>query len=287
MTYIVKFSPCNKRTLKLIEQQKIRFSTSYKLNDFNELRYMVLDGQEKICLEGFLGNFKKDLFFKQMKENSPYTIDHLATMENECIINAGEFKKVYYAEILENLVYNSVGIFSASCINVFFDDSAQLMFAHYARNCQGIALIYHISEINKLHQIVYSDENPLADQNNVHPAEWLNSIFTNVGCFKKKSKKWGYENEYRLFGKPGLHFAAKHGLGLKAILYTSRLQDGKLQELKNAIEALNNKMKINKMYKEVILQEIIPQRSRNYTRFSIEKYDGNIAEWIINTLSST
>jgi hypothetical protein len=171
------------------------------------------------------------------------------------------------------MVFNSVGIFCASCINVFANDSAQLMFAHYAKNCRGIALIYQFTESpGNLHEMTYNDENLLKDQSNVAPYEWLDNNFSNVDSFKKKSTKWQYENEYRLFDTPGVHDTTEHKLELRAILYTSRLSNSYLKEL---AEINDNTYESN-----LKLQEIYPSRSEKHTGFLIDGKESDIVKWV-------
>ena len=45
--------------------------------------------------------------------------------------------------VLEHIAYIETGIFCLSGTEVFKDDAAQLMFAHYANNLQGLALVLH------------------------------------------------------------------------------------------------------------------------------------------------
>lgn len=70
----------------------------------------------------------------------------------------------------ENIAFLAVGILCLSSMEIFDDDSAQLMFAHYADNLNGLALIYHHTGSNTPSPIKYkklSRKRCLTHQSNI------------------------------------------------------------------------------------------------------------------------
>lgn len=179
--------------------------------------------------------------------------------------------------ILENLAYSSVGIFCVSHIDVFEDDSESLMFAHYAQNLSGLALVYHVEAP---HKIIYELEGPRGgcgaeDKILNEIIGWGEGDFSDINeglqSFIKKSKKWEYENEYRLFSKPGLQRAENQGIRLKAILYTPRFQEADVDVLKN----INDKFYEGSIEIKPIHSNISPGKGFNITN---EKQ--KVSEWL-------
>ncbi len=98
--------------------------------------------------------------------------------------------------------------------------------------------------------------------------------------FLIKTEKWAYQKEHRLFGKPGIHSAAKEGINLKAILYTTCFDQNNIEALKN----INDKYYDNKLH----LQEIYPTVNR-HTRDDIKFFGTfsktthiDLKKWIID-----
>ena len=62
----------------------------------------------------------------------------------------------YFVDWLaRTFAFSSVGIFCLSSWEVFEDDSAQLMFAHYASNNEGLALVYESNDTEKVLPVKY------------------------------------------------------------------------------------------------------------------------------------
>lgn len=134
--------------------------------------------------------------------------------------NIGIFYVDDWKLIIENLAYINVGIFCVSKLEVFNDDSAQLMFAHYGDNLKGLALIYEIN--TNLAPISYDHKIKILTGSKNRIFEYLNGIYTDIEDFRLKSYKWEYEKEERLFGKPAIYSANEKGIELKGVLYTPR-----------------------------------------------------------------
>jgi hypothetical protein len=250
--YFVKFVPYNENTLSSLINKTIKFSTVYEFNDFNELGFLgtqsVPYGEDfNKKLEQII-NMKlkyieaRETLYRNALESGQYRMNILdqfkSRISDYTTNNPNVFDKAMdYLLIEETLAFSSVGIFSVSSLDVFCDDSAQLMFAHYGDNLKGLALIYEISEDHKPLPIEYPDcenEKKLSDNEcfaKLKPAsggnsgrifKWVNSDYSDISDFLKKSIKWKYEQESRLFAKPGQAKADNHGIKLKAILSTSR-----------------------------------------------------------------
>lgn len=113
----------------------------------------------------------------------------------------------------EATAYTSVGIFCMSNMSVFEDDAAQLMFAHYAKNSAGLALIYQYrKKPSQALPIDYANFPQLKGREPNRLVRWLDGEFyyslwpgMDMGEFLYKSPWWGYEKEYRIFDKPGIY----------------------------------------------------------------------------------
>jgi len=159
MSCFVKFVKYNEKTLASLNNKTIKFSTVFEFNDFNELQYIsdfnVSSEEIKETLkETLLKNIKKNPQYKCYLINNAdksgkycrkYLIEFAERLNQFSQDNDNVFICTDFPLITELLAYSSVGIFSVSNIRVFCDDSAQLMFAHYADNLKGLALIYETS----------------------------------------------------------------------------------------------------------------------------------------------
>lgn len=231
--FFVKFVPYNEYTIQNLINKTIRFSTVLDFNDFNEESIFVGNTIESEKIKCDIQDYLK------IPDNYYKFIDGLK--------RCASFKREYKNESLENfdlekdcnnlgnaiaiIAYLNTGIFCVSDIKVFKNDSAQLMFAHYGNNLKGLALIYEYTE-KKAHKITYKG-NILGYEKNSE--EGLLELIKGkeTESFLNKSKKWRYENEYRLFSKPGIEKASEHNLELKGIFYTARLEDNIISTLKS------------------------------------------------------
>jgi hypothetical protein len=258
MTYFVKFVPYNANTLSSLINKTIKFSTVYEFNDANELNYIASPQVEAkdFRIHADLKTMLDDLrtrwsLFENALKSGRHDRKYMSKFKeklNKYSDNLEIFDDNEMRVLIENLVFSSVGIFCTSRIDVFCDDSAQLMFAHYADNLKGLALIYEnsaTSTIGNVDYIGFQSSAGLADR----ASKWLTGDFTDISDFKSKSRKWEYEQESRIFNKPSIASAKDSGVELKAILYTSRFN---LDNIKT-LETINNKiydsnLKIKEIY---------------------------------------
>lgn len=261
MPLCIKFAPANHNTLTGVINKEVKFSTVNELNDFKELNY--------------IGSFSKSYedveLFNNIVKKKLQSISFRYRLLN-IIRNSGEYDKAYidgfeqrldnyihdpkifeeHPPILEGIAFLSVGIFCISHSDVFGDDSARLMFAHYGGNLKGVALVYEISNTT---EIDYKESHDLigisyGEHNRI--LRWAEEKYeaNDMDDFITKTNKWSYEKEHRVFAKPGFCKAEDHGIKLKAILHTPKLNDCYLASLK----AINKSMYGG----ELIIQEFDP-----------------------------
>ena len=264
MAYFVKFVPYNQNTISNLIHKTIWFSTGYELNDLNELPYILpspLHPDFLPILNQYSERIKKFSFVYELlkyAKEQPYLTEHLKDLED--YIKSGsyiaEIDNKFASNFLRHLVFSSVGIFCVSKTSVFKDDSALLMFAHYADNLKGLALIYEISR--ELYCIDYglkNDDSPQDKKSKLYSTEEIQNFIEgkfsscgDMGNFLMKSKAWSYEQEKRLFAEQGRQKAEKHGVHLKAILHTLRFKEEDVCSL-NCINQTyyGNTLKIKKL----------------------------------------
>jgi len=136
--------------------------------------------------------------------------------------------------LARTFAFSSVGIFCLSSWEVFEDDSAQLMFAHYASNNEGLALVYESDDTEKVLPVKYDAYNEIryhyynrGDYKGKEIINWHKGQFNEneMNNFLLKSPKWEYEKEHRLFAKPDMHPAHDFQLRLKEIFYTRKFKE--------------------------------------------------------------
>jgi len=295
----VKFCPYNTKTLSNLINKEVYFSDIFGFNDFNEANFIAPFNLDKFKSEEnntplklSIENEIKQIFYeKQFKQElkelnrNPEFIDEVAEwIKNDFSqLSRAKFTE-YHQSLFEYIVFKNMGIFCLSNANVFKNTSALLMFAHYADNNRGLALIYEAKKTPE--QVKYLDSyggRPVSLSSLTTPEYLLPGtskshfekfIEIHQGNFLKKADAWQYENEYRLFGKPNLpQQASEHGLELKAIFHTPRFDD--LQTLEE----------INKnMYEgELQIQQIEPSQS-DYHFNIIENKSTKASEWIDENL---
>ncbi|MCC7006580.1 MAG: DUF2971 domain-containing protein [Ottowia sp.] len=268
-------------------QKTIKFSTVFEFNDFNEVRYRppLFDSartknsfflqelapklrailQTKIHNHSFRSNLLQLTTEHYRKEHYDEVID---------LLNCGSYKELLadpYLELLcKNLAFSSVGIFCISKIDVFKDDSAALMFAHYADNLSGLALIYEIDETSRIKKIKYDGHIEQSGGPINRVINWHNSIYEDIEMedFLCKSKKWEYEQEYRLFSsaQEKIKSAQEWGITLKAILHTPRFSDNQIATLKQINQSI--------YHQKLFIQEIF-MSTIGKNRFEFEVHEGS------------
>ncbi len=286
--YFVKFVKFNTNTIEALINKQVKFSTVYEFNDFNELKYLghiyPPPNIKTIITEHIKDPTVQTLLISNALDCGVYNRSYV----NDIITRLKDFNKSTDTEIfyqsepkindwplfMESLAFASVGIFCVSDLIVFKDDSAQLMFAHYADSLKGLALIYEIADEMSLINMSYTpfDERKGSSGDPDRFKKYLNGIFDDVEDFRSKSNKWGYEKEGRMFDKPGIYSTDAKGLKLKAILHTPRFPIKSIDTLNNINEKhYHNTLKI---------KELDP--SVEYCKFRIDKKDAY--EWLMHNL---
>lgn len=291
--YFVKFTKYNDTTLSKLINKSVKFSTVYEFNDFNELHFISAfrgvdpndlkvhqkDDQEILnFINEYLQNPENRIKLHNHMCNSGIYCREFLSTHKEVFCNSPEFDLCENTGLIrisyENIAFSVVGILCLSSIEIFNDDSAQLMFAHYADNLKGIALIYHHTGSTKLTPINYKKllrkERPAYASNIV--LKWCKGDYKEMDNFLSKSNKWSYENEHRMFSQPGIKSASDVGLELKGIFYTPRFDP-------NALETLR---KINtKFYDdELFLREIYPSSGAYHFNTYHENMNISLKSWL-------
>lgn len=266
--YFVKFVPYNVNTLFTLINKKIKFSTAYDFNDFNELRYMATGnhGKNKEYNDRIKDVFKekfKSVEFKHELLKYSYLSGQYSKQKNKAFeeainnyTNLDEFFEKHNSLIEEYLVFSNVGIFCLSSLEVFENEAAQLMFAHYGGGLGGLALIYEVSPQVGVEKITYVDctdvENSISgcvgDIERIF--RWIDKKFEkrDLDDFILKSKMWCYEKEYRCFSAPGINKSGNLDIHLKAVLFTPRLDRNAVETLENIIMSYEKKVFLQEIY---------------------------------------
>ncbi len=278
----VKFVQFNDRTIQTIINKTVKFSTVYEFNDLNEQNVIVSPPHE---FPTAIAELKKYLSDDNKKENviSKIKQDVLCNDENihkrnqinqylQTIASAlrnptwNDFENIYWATVVGHISYIETGIFCLSGAEVFKDDAAQLMFAHYANNLQGLALVY-ILDVDAIlpEKIIYDRKPPvmLLDDEYI---KLVKGEFVDFFCYK--SKNWRYENEYRFFSTPGLQTTSSIGLNLKGLFYTDRFDNEAGAPKLKLLRSINEKYYENSLF----IQRLI--RSYQEEKFLAYRQEG-------------
>jgi hypothetical protein len=225
----IKYEETNERkTLDYLRKKTIWFSKPYALNDYFEMGYIHPTLEHGEANEALLNKYLSDPDLRNtLLAELPKLIYVKSFIDKlmEDINNNEVLDDDQKTAILELLAYENVGICCFSDILVLTDNSASIMFAHYADRLSGLALIYEISAPN-IRKVEYlqSNKRPPSGGLATRIENWADGDYENeYEDFIHKSEKWAYEAEYRLLGRPGVHNASDYGVSLKAILYTPRL----------------------------------------------------------------
>jgi hypothetical protein len=278
----VKFVQFNDKTIQAIINQTVKFSTVYEFNDLNEQNVIASPphGFPAVVteLETYLSDAnKRENVICKIKENvlcndkndpkrnqvSQYLQTIASALRNP---TRDDFDDIYWATVIEHISYIETGIFCLSGAGVFKDDAAQLMFAHYAENLQGLALVYTLGINTKLPAIIKYERMLREFMGENDYVELIKGKYFDFFC--SKSKNWKYENEYRFFSAPGLQAASRIGLTLKGIFYTDRfdkeVEASKLKLLRN----INEKYYKNSLFIERLI------RSYQEEKFLVYRQEG-------------
>jgi hypothetical protein len=236
---LVKFISGEDYHIDAIIQNKVYLSSVYQLNDFNELflensswlnAQYLLDGNYNLDnkMLGTYNSIKK--FIDALNNKDRALIESRASnrllMISQNISN--DVQDIYKTiELYKHYIYSTTGILSLSNYEVFKDDRASLMFAHYGNNLKGFALIYEPAELDSLKPITYT----------YHPSSSFdmiinikNNLLPENICQQRelaffKSPYWSYECEYRVLSEMPSQLVSMDSLGLKLtnIFYTERV----------------------------------------------------------------
>lgn len=274
----VKFVQFNDRTIQTIINKTVKFSTVYEFNDLNEQNVIVgLPNEFPTAIaelkkylsddnkrENVISKIKENVLCND--ENNPKHSQinqylHTVTSALRNPTSWDDFEDIG-PTVLEHIAYIETGIFCLSGVEVFKDDAAQLMFAHYAENLQGLALLYTLDVNTELpiaieykgRQIECMDENDYI--------ELIKGKY--FGFFSYKSKNWKYENEYRFFSTPGLQSASSIGLTLRGIFYTERFDNEAEAPKLKLLRSINEKYYENHLFIEWLIKSYQEEKFITY-----------------------
>lgn len=240
----VKFTPFTEYTYANLINKTVRFSTVYDFNDFNEESVFVsarYDEYEDI--ENYIWDYIKENGLNLMRSLIDHAghrnhVSHLKYLREVLVKkliegNVGYLRSNLHV-IIEVISYLETGILCLSHIDVFKDESAQLMFAHYADNLQGLALVYEAVGDEKIRKVEYENVEMKDSRDEYGLLKLMRG--KEFGSFLYKSPKWSYEQEHRVFRKPGIYKAEGSGLDLKGIFYTKRYAPNWVESLQRINE---------------------------------------------------
>jgi hypothetical protein len=288
--WYVKFVPLNEYTYSSLINKTVKFSSVYDFNDFNEEGIFVTNskiGWESGCkkIRTFLSKYlsNKTNISKVAAaalHNSSYTSDYKNHLINELNMGGVEYAiERHYSALIEIITYLEIGILCLSRVDVFKDDAAQLMFAHYANNLKGLALIYKAKNAKILHEVEYKNHIFLDTRNE---DDLLNLVQgKEVEEFLFKSPSWSYEKECRIFGKQNIQKAIDHDLTLRGIFYTSKQSVATSESLKE----INKKLYKNELFIEELHRSYSEERMFTMCRDEVSSFPSTMEylEGIINS----
>lgn len=273
--YIVKFKKFDERTISGLVNKQVYYSTVYKLNDFGEFRFLsgsvseaILDKDRSLVNEKLKDPFFVCALIQGLYQDARTSRDYIEKLKLR--IMQGNIEDSDVSPIIEYIVFSSIGIFSASKIEIFSDDACRLMFAHYADANKGIALIYESAEFSN--EIEYNNNLSLGSFGRVgRHHEWLEGNYNDIDDFLIKNEIWSYEREVRLLNKPGLFSFNDIGLKLKKILYTPLFDRRHILTLDNINKKIYNS--------ELEMKEIIPAQWFPFKVHNDEQYI-DVRRWL-------
>ncbi len=294
----------NVNTISGLVNKKLKFSTVFEFNDFNELHYIssaVDESKLKSALNervqaGLSTNDICNELIASGKYLNNFIDERLRPWLNSGRLNNNSTPEKCRPPLEEYLAYSSVGIFCISDIDVFKDkvvnpnddslkyrgDAAQLMFAHYADNLRGICLVYEAQNGADLMKVEYEQGIKISAGETNRIFRWVREDYARIDMddFLNKSDYWKYEKEYRIFKQPGFYSYNEAKLELVAILHTPRIG-------KHHIETLNN---INENFYggQLLIQEIKAALG-TYEFVVLSKSNGNrnVLDWLNGKLNSS
>jgi hypothetical protein len=281
---IVKFVKFNENTLSNLINNEVHFSTVYQFNDFAEIRYLAVLGitykKNNNVFDSIIKKYLEDYDLRaELLEGiykSPFSDPSYINNLRSKIINGAVLDANDKLVIVEYIVFSNVGIFCASDVQVFNTNAARLMFAHYADNNKGVALVYecyvpmfNIEYDNSLVGASFGESG--------REINWLNGIYNDMDDFIIKSDIWSYEHECRLFKNPYLHKNDDIGIKLEKVLYTHGFDKRNLKTL--------NEINLKIYADNLDVREIHPSQDpkKSYLVLVSDGKYKSVCEWLNHT----
>lgn len=270
MNNYVKFMKFE-HALHAIINDSIKFSSIYEFNDIAELlvNTWTQSKEEKNLEEDILNRYysttkNRASLIKHLEQTAIYT-DEYKKLINDGLNNCTEISKIipnnspnnipgYLSNITKDYLFSNIGIFCISSEQVFQDDKAIIMFAHYGDNIKGLALIYEIpypvypvdycgeedKNTNFKNILNLSDRLLKKIDKSITKDEKIIFEERDIEFFLVKSNAWKYECEHRVFGKVGICKASDYNIKLKTIAYyPPMMNEENLKTLKAIAEPKN------------------------------------------------
>ena len=281
--YYVKFKSFNCHTIKSLINKQIKFSNIYEFNDISEDANLNISNHvfpwDEIKKEFKKAQKKDKSLFDKIKDN---TINSFELYNHKDLQDTANYKENLIKEFKKNgtnlekyhekfhdhlseIIKKTVtGIFCLSSLEIFKDDAAILMLAHYANNANGIILIYR-TKSDKIKKVEYPLEIKFSEKN-----EYI------ADNLSHKTKSWEYEKEYRIFGETGLQKAKNHNLELVGIFYLR-------EDVKKFLDKINERFYNQKLLIEKIVLD--PDR-RDQIKYKFTISHDNTTEIFYNNTSA-
>lgn len=311
--YFVKFRKWNDHTRNSLISKKVRLSRVFDFNDFNEYSFsaapysleswgeaphsFIIWNHERaklifeqiaplLCREDYqetLVSFVKETGFKR------YICEKIENAVDQNTLTQ-LFEKEFYGELFGvfcgHYVHYCTLIFCVSDVSIFNTDASQLMFAHYADNCRGVALIYKNLQSDKIKKVNYRYRKK--DPEKIPSRKLSTESKPDPEDFLDKSFSWGYEDEWRYVDYHGADREhrpcflrekplSELGLELVAVLHTARFEKSQ----KEYLEYIRTKYYEDKL----TTQEIYADHAESCFRVCSPQDEKGlkVAEWI-NTI---
>lgn len=290
----IKFVQFNDRTIQTIINKTVKFSTVYEFNDLNEQNVMVSPQHEYPTVIAKLKEYlsddnKRENVISKIKGNvlcddendhklnqiSQYRQTIASTLRNP---TWDDFEDIYWATVIEHISYIETGILCLSGAEIFKDDAAQLMFAHYAENLQGLALVYILDANAILPEEVAYDGRLSAGLLDDECIKLIEGEFVDFFC--NKSKNWKYENEYRFFSTPGLQTASNIGLTLKGVFYTDRFDNEVEMPQLKLLRSISEKYYKNSLFVKRLIRSYQEEKFITYRQEGGEPKKYEVLEYL-------
>lgn len=188
--------------------------TSTMMYDFNDVFDGVIHRQKMDNIAAIIENkwFNYVQLYKQLGMQTPQNHDEYIVTEKRKLINQ---------ETLDSFLSSYVGMYIC-CFST--QNDSVLMWSHYAESNKGLCVSYDFNQLESnnnfrsyLFPVAYSDEPSIISQINHNEFLSKYGLEMNLLCNSlTKSKKWDYENEWRIiFQNPLSDYPIERRLQLK------------------------------------------------------------------------